>query len=91
MNDELVIVVASIAAEKVAETALDEATPVAPEAGLIAVTDGPALAVVKLHETALANAVPSAALIVAARLAVYDVPAANTALGVNVATLLVAS
>src|SRR5207248_1122208 len=78
-----------IAREKVALTAVPVDTPVAPSAGLFAVTVGAALCVVNDQETAPASATPSAALTVAASVAVYVVPAASAAVGVNVAVFVV--
>src|SRR2546430_10388049 len=57
----LVIELASIALEKVAVGATLVATPVAPFAGVFAVTDGALFTVVKLQLTADASATPSAA------------------------------
>ena len=54
------IVVASIARLKVAVGATPVATPVAPSAGVLAVTVGGPATVVKLHVKAEASATPSA-------------------------------
>src|SRR5438067_308439 len=84
---ELVIVVASIALEKVAVGAMLVATPVALFAGVFAVTVGAELTVVKLQETAEASATPSVALTAVLRLAVYVVLLASAADGVIVAVV----
>ena len=70
MNDVPVSVVASIARENVADTAVPVDTPVAPSAGLFAVTVGAAFCVVNDHETGDASAVPSAAFTVVSSAAV---------------------
>jgi hypothetical protein len=70
VNVEAVIVVASIARENVALTVALVATAVALDAGLLEVTVGATLTVVKLHVYALASATPSAAFTVAATVAV---------------------
>ena len=91
---ELVIVVGSIARENVALTTALVATPVAPLAGEVEVTVGgvdPAATVVKLQLTGFASGVPSDALIVVARFAVYVVEFASAALGVSVAVFVVES
>jgi len=67
---ELVIVVGSIAREKVAVGAIVSATPVAPLAGVFAVTVGATLTVVNDQEYGLARAIPSADLTVVASVAV---------------------
>ena len=90
MKLELVIVVASIAREKVAVTALVVATFVAPLAGDVDVTVG-AATVVKLQVNGLASAAPSEALTAVVIVAVYVVPTASAALGVSVAVFVVES
>jgi hypothetical protein len=71
VNEELVIVVESIAREKVAVGATLVTTPVAPFAGVVAVTvGGGAEVVVKLQITALASAAPSELFTVVSSLAV---------------------
>jgi hypothetical protein len=67
---KVVIVEASIALEKVAVGATPTATPVAPSAGVFAVTVGAPFAVVKLQVTALASATPSLAVADVSTLAV---------------------
>src|SRR5919197_1640811 len=84
----LVIVVASIALEKVAVGATVIATPVALLAGVLAVTVGAVLTVVKLQDTADASATPSAAFTVVSSFAVYVVLLASAADGVTVAVLV---
>jgi len=61
---------ASIARENVALTADPTGTAVAPAAGDFAVTVGAAFTVVKVQETELASATPSAAFTVVSRVAV---------------------
>jgi len=78
-------VVASIARLKVAVGATPIATPVAPAAGTFVVTVGAAFTVVKLQETELANATPSAAFTVVSNAAVYVALFASGADGVTVA------
>jgi hypothetical protein len=94
VNAEAVIVVASMAVEKLAVTVLATATPVAPLAGTVAATVGapPApVPVVKVQLTALASGVPSDAVIVVSSFAVYVVVGASRALGCSVAVLVAAS
>ena len=70
VNDVLVSVAGFIARENVADTAVPVDTPVAPSAGLFAVTVGAGVCVVNDHETGDASATPSAAFTVAASAAV---------------------
>jgi hypothetical protein len=84
---ELVIVAASIAREKVAVGATPVATPVAPSAGVFAVTVGAAFTVVNDQVTSAASATPSAAFTAVVTLAVYVVPFASGADGVSVAVV----
>ena len=85
---EVVIVVAFIAALKVAVGATSALTPVEASAGVFAVTVG-GFAVVNVQVTAAASGVPSAALTVVSSFAVYVVLAMSAALGVRVATFVV--
>jgi hypothetical protein len=91
---EVVTVEAAIASENVAVTAVSSATSTAPAAGLfetrVGVDDGAGAAVVNV-QLFPASGVPSDALIVAARLAVYVVLAASAALGVSFAVFVVVS
>jgi hypothetical protein len=86
-----VIVVESIAREKVALTAVPVETPVAFVAGEVDVTVGGVLTVVKLQVTADASAAPSDDLIVVASFAVYVVPALSAEDGVSFAVSVVES
>src|SRR5439155_313886 len=81
----LVIELASIALEKVAVGATLVATPVAPFAGVFAVTDGELFTVVKLQLTADASATPSPAFTVVSRFAVSLLSYATPSRSVNVA------
>jgi hypothetical protein len=81
----VVIVEPSIAREKVAVGATVVATPVAPLAGVFAVTVGGVATVVNDHVTADARATPSADFTVVSSLAVYVVFVASEADGVSVA------
>jgi hypothetical protein len=65
-----VIVVASIALEKVAVGLTVVATPVAASAGVFAVTVGAPLIVVNVQLAVLARATPSGAMVAAVRVAV---------------------
>ena len=89
---DVVIVVGSIAREKVAFTTAPVATPVAPDAGDVDVTVGAdGAAVVKLQLYGLPSGVPSEALIVAARLAVYEVEKSSAEVGVSEAVFVAES
>src|SRR5207302_1999694 len=85
VNDELVIVVESIALEKVAVGAMVTATPVALLAGVFAVTVGAELTVVKVQVTAAASATPSEALTAVVRKGVEEAMLGSGAVGGSVA------
>ena len=91
VNVELVRVAASIAREKVAVGATEIAMPLAPLAGVFAVTVGGPLSVVKLQLTGEASSTPSAERMVVSSRAVYVVFAASADAGVSVATRVAAS
>lgn len=94
MKEEAVIVVGSMAREKVAVTVAVAAMPVAPSTGDVAVTAGGAGAlaqVVNDQDTALESGTPSEAVTAVERRAVYVVESARDAEGVSVAVLVVSS
>lgn len=94
VKEEDVIVVGSIARENVALAVAVAAMPVAPSAGVRAVTVGGAGAlaqVVNDQETALESGTPSEAVTAVDRRAVYVVERASGAEGVSVAVWVVSS
>ena len=86
MNVAEVIVAGSIARLKMAEICALTATAVAPFAGIVETTVG-GTAVVKVHAKFAANAAPPGSLAPVVIVAVYKVPVARRADGVNVAVL----
>jgi hypothetical protein len=86
MNVAAVIVAESIPSLKVAEMAVFTATAVVPLAGIVEMTVG-GTPVVKVQAKLAANAAPVGSLAPVVIVAVYKVPAARTADGVNVAVL----
>ena len=86
MNVPVVIVAESIPSLKVAEIAVFTATAVAPLAGIVEMTVG-GTAVVKVQAKLAASAAPVGSLAPVPIVAVYKVPVARLADGVNVAVL----
>ena len=86
VNVAAVIVAGFIASLNVAEIGVLTATAVAPLAGIVETTVGGA-AVVKVHTKLAASAAPVGSLAPVVIVAVYKVPVARRADGVNVAVL----
>jgi hypothetical protein len=86
VNVDALIVAGSMASLNMAEIAVLTATAVAPLAGIVETTVG-GTAVVKVHTKLAASAAPVGSLAPVVIVAVYDVPVARMAVGVNVAVV----
>jgi hypothetical protein len=86
VNVDALIVAGSMASLNMAEIAVLTATAVAPLAGIVETTVG-GTAVVKFHTKLAASAAPVGSLAPVVIVAVYEVPVARMAVGVNVAVV----